>query len=91
VDYYDLKNVLAKHESILPSFEDDEFDGRFIQNAQTIFERFYDKDNADDKKPFERFLKRMQPSEVIFRSQDLRKSAFPKAQTGKTHRQRTSE
>jgi hypothetical protein len=91
VDYYDLKNVLAKHESILPSFEDDEFDGRFIQNAQTIFERFSDKDNADDKKPFERFLKRMQPSEVIFRSQDLRKSAFPKAQTGKTHRQRTSE
>jgi hypothetical protein len=91
VDYYDLKNVLAKHESILPSFEDDEFDGRFIQNAQTIFERFSDKDNADDKKPFERFLKRMQPSEVIFRSQDLRKSAFPKAQTGQTHRQRTSE
>ncbi|NBX77521.1 MAG: hypothetical protein EBQ92_13285 [Proteobacteria bacterium] len=91
VDYYDLKNVLAKHESILHSFEDDEFDGRFLENAKTIFERFSDKDNADDKKPFERFLKRMQPSEIIFRSQDFRRNAFPKAQTGQAHRQRTSE
>lgn len=91
VDYYDLKNVLAKHESILPSFEDDEFDGRFLKNARTIFDRFSEKDNADDKKPFERFLKRMQPPEDVFRSQDLRRNAFPQSKSGQTHRQQSSK
>ncbi|MFM8270701.1 MAG: hypothetical protein ACKN9V_10980, partial [Pseudomonadota bacterium] len=72
VDYFDLKNVIAKNESILTSFDDEEFDGRFIKNAQTIFERFSEKDSASDKKPFERFLKRMGPSTPVFRSQDLK-------------------
>lgn len=88
VDYYDLKNVLTKHEGLLSSFEDDEFDERFVRNAQIIFDRFGDKDASEDKKPFQRFIKRMQPEEAVFRSQDLRKSAFP---SNRTHREQTPQ
>lgn len=66
VDYYDLKNVLAKNEHLLSMFENEEFDERFIKNAQVIFDRFADKDSAVDKKPFERFLKRLAPPEESF-------------------------
>lgn len=91
VDYYDLKNVLSKNESILSSFENDEFDERFIRNAQTIFERFADKDSALDKKPFEKFLKRVQPEPVMFQSSDPRKGQVPSGRTDQTHRQQNSK
>ncbi|NBX82802.1 hypothetical protein EBQ90_06915 [bacterium] len=68
VDYYDLKNVLAKNEHLLGMFENEEFDERFVKNAQVIFDRFADKDSAVDKKPFERFLKRLAPPEEAFGS-----------------------
>ena len=91
VDYYDLKNLIAKHESILPSFENDEIDERFVQNARIIFDRFGDKDGSFDKRPFERFLRRMEPEQIIFRSQDLRQNTFPSAARGQNHRERSSD
>lgn len=86
VDYYDLKNTLSKHESVLTSLGDDEIDERFVRNAKTIFERFGERDNSTDKKTFEQFLKRMQPKDVIFRSQELERSGLPSEKGTENHR-----
>ena len=68
VDYFDLRNVLAKNSQLLTSFENDEIDERFVKNAQIVFERFGGRDNAPDKKPFEVFLKKMEPPSPQFKS-----------------------
>jgi len=73
VDYYDLRNVLSKNESLLNSYENDEIDERFVKNVQTIYERFGEKDNSFERRSLEKFLKRMQPPEPVFGSPSLRR------------------
>lgn len=88
VDYYDLKSVLAKNEHLLGMFENEEFDERFVKNAQVIFDRFAEKDSAVDKKPFERFLKRLAPPEESFGS-SFSKPASGLGSRRNTHRQQS--
>lgn len=73
VDYYDLKNIFTKNEQVLSVFDDDEIDLRFVENVQTVYDRFGPKDSTAGKQPFERFLNRMQP---VVKFQSYRNNFF---------------
>lgn len=86
VDYYDLKGLVSENQELLGKIQDDEFDERFLKNARVIYERFGSKDNSEDKEPFEKFLRRLQPPTRVFSPSESTRKPLPR--NSDTHRDR---
>lgn len=84
VDYYDLKGLVSENQELLGKIQDEEFDERFLKNARLIYERFGTKDNSEDKEPFEKFLRRLEPPPRIFRPNESLRKTLPR--NSDTHR-----